>query len=337
LTAAGAATVHATSIKHFLRKTRSDFGNGAYAGVRALWIGRPTNPLPQAPVSSSLLSRWSARRVRVALAVIPLFFATGLFVDWQHDNSIIRRQALEVTRNLTTDAERILAVNDWVYHDKGFGKNAAYFIVPSLGPTPVQVLQRGGDCADKSRLVAAMLNELGIDAGLVMIAPCLHCSFIHTVVEARYEEGRMVVDPTWDIDYPAGNGKYLGVRDLAWTTLGEERLVDLQSQRGAADKIASMPATEAKFEYAVAINWDKNGVTRAIAQAIHLLGYQPDKMFRPRLLEDPKLGLCWFLIAVTVLLTIASVSFLLIYKALVSRTQPGGRDALATDANATDG
>ncbi|HMD65325.1 MAG TPA: transglutaminase-like domain-containing protein, partial [Stellaceae bacterium] len=129
---------------------------------------------------------------------------------------------MAITENLKTDSARIRAINDWVYHNKGFVKNDRYFIVAALGPTPIQVMEQGGECGDKSRLVAAMLTSLGIDAGLVMIAPCQHCGFIHTVVEAQYEAGRMVVDPTWDVDYPTGNGRFLGVRDLAGTNRGRE-------------------------------------------------------------------------------------------------------------------
>jgi hypothetical protein len=225
------------------------------------------------------------------LTAIPFACALGLFVDWQRDNAILHQQAIIITKNLSTDSARIHAVNDWVYHNQGFGKNDHYFIVPTLGPTPIQVLETGGDCADKSRLVAAMLNELNTEAGLVMISPCLYCPFIHTVVEARQESGRMVVDPIWNVDYPAPDGRYLGVRDLAGTNLGRERIAQLQRQRGATDKIAAMPATEATFDYAVAINWDKNAVTATAAAMLRLLGHSPETMFRPRYLEDPKLAL----------------------------------------------
>src|SRR4029077_7186559 len=163
--------------------------------------------------------------------------------------------------------------------------------VSALGPTPGQVMPHGGDCADKSRLVAAMLNNLGIDAGLVMISPSWYCGFIHTVVEARYEGGRMVVDPTWDIDYPTGDGGFLGVADLARTNHGEARLAELRQQRGRTDKIAHMPVADAIFDYAVAINWGKDAVTRAIAATLRLIGYQPETWLRPRMLEDPKLFL----------------------------------------------
>jgi hypothetical protein len=228
---------------------------------------------------------------KTILTVIPFACALGLFVDWQHDNAVLYQKAVMITRNVSTDSARIHAVNDWIYLNQGFGQNHHYFIMPALGPTPIQVLESGGDCADKSRLVAAMLDELNIEAGLVMISPCLYCPFIHTVVEARQERGRMVVDPIWNVDYPAPDGGYLGVRDLAGTNLGRERIAQLQRQRGATDKIAAMPATEATFDYAAALNWNKNAVTVTAATMLRLLGHSPETMFRPRYLEDPKLAL----------------------------------------------
>jgi transglutaminase-like putative cysteine protease len=115
------------------------------------------------------------RYLRTVLIALPFGSALGVFVDWQHDNALLRQQAVEITANLSTDSGRIKAINDWVYQNKGFGKNNHYFIVPALGPTPTQVLEFGGDCSDKSRLVAAMLNELNLDAGLVMVSPCPNC------------------------------------------------------------------------------------------------------------------------------------------------------------------
>jgi hypothetical protein len=238
--------------------------------------------------------------------VIPFACAIGLFFNWREDNAFLRRQALAITAHLDTDSARIHAVNDWVYHNKGFAKNDQYFLVSSLGPTPVQVMEFGGDCADKSRLVAAMLDNLGIDAGLVMISPCWYCGFIHTVVEARYEGGRMVVDPTWGIDYPAGDDRFLGVADLAGTNRGEQRVVELRRQRGATDKIARMPTADASFDYAVAINWDRDVVTRGIAATLRLIGFQPETLFRPRVLEDPKLLLILALLATTTVIVLGS-------------------------------
>ncbi|MGA7864608.1 MAG: transglutaminase-like domain-containing protein, partial [Stellaceae bacterium] len=121
------------------------------------------------------------RYLRTVLIALPFASALGIFADWQHDNALLRQQAVKITTNLNTDSGRIRAINDWVYQNKGFAKNNHYFIVPALGPTPVQVLEFGGDCSDKSRLVAAMLKELNVGAGLVMLSPCPNCGFIHTV------------------------------------------------------------------------------------------------------------------------------------------------------------
>ena len=253
-----------------------------------------------------LPSRRCGRNSIIFGAAIPLICAISLYFNWQQDNAVLRRQALAITAHLDSDSERIRAVNDWVYHNKGFDPNDQYFVVSALGPTPIQVMARGGFCADKSRLVAAILHSIGIDAGLVMISPCLYCGFIHTVVEARYEGGRMVVDPTWNVDYPTGGGRFLGVTDLSGTNRGQERVAELRHQRPATDKIQNMPEADATFEYAVAMNWDKNLVTRSVAAALRLMGYQPESLLRPRLLEDPKLFFLSFLLGLATMMALAS-------------------------------
>jgi hypothetical protein len=117
----------------------------------------------------------------------------------------------------------------------------------------------------------------------------------------------MVVDPTWDVDYPTHDGKFLGVTDLAGTNRGQERVVELRWQRPATDKIAHMPAADANFEYAAAINWKKDLVTRSVAATLAMMGYDPKALLRPRLLEDRKLFLIWFLIGVATSLVLGGL------------------------------
>jgi hypothetical protein len=240
------------------------------------------------------------RRAGWLTGAISLLCAIALFLSWHQDEVVLRQEAMAITENLNTDSARIHAVNNWVYHNKGFAWNDRFFILPVLGPTPIQVMELGGDCSDKSRLVAAMLNSIGIHAGLVMISPCLYCGFIHTVVEAQYENGRMVVDPIWNIDFPTEDGKFLGVMDLAGTSRGRERIVELQHQRPATDKIVSIPEMDAMFDYATAINWNRNIVTRMAIFILRLNGFHPELLFRPRLLEDPKLLLVIMLTVITI-------------------------------------
>jgi hypothetical protein len=258
-----------------------------------------------------LPSRLYCRNIVILAGTISLACAIGLFFDWQQDNAVLRRKALAITAHLDTDSAKIRAVNDWVYHNQGFAPNDQYFVVSALGPTPVQVMERGGDCANKSRLVAAMLNSVGIDAGLVMLSPCppntKNCWFVHTVVEARYEGGRMVVDPTWDVAYPTEDGRFLGVADLAGTNRGQERVAELRHQRAATDKFSHMPDVDANFDYAVAVNWDRDSVSRSVATMLHLMGYRPETLFRPRMLEDPKLFLILVFLAATTVIVLGSV------------------------------
>jgi hypothetical protein len=246
-------------------------------------------------------------RIGAIVALVPAACAICVWYSWVSDNAILREKAVAVTAGLTNTSARITTINHWVYHDQGFGKNDHFFLLPALGPTPNQVLEWGGDCADKSRLVSAMLRQLGIESGLAQIFPCRDCFPIHAFVEAEDEGGhRMVVDPTWDVDYPAGDGRYLGIRDLAGTSRGRDRLAELQRERPPGDKIQSMPPAEATFDFARAVNWQKNFVSRTVASALTLLGYDPDELLRPHFLEDPKLATTLCLLAAAVVLIVAS-------------------------------
>ena len=86
-----------------------------------------------------------SKRVLSLLGIITFACAIGIFSSWRNEEVVLRKQALEITQNLGSDSARIRTVNDWVYHNKGFAKNDRYFMVPSLGPTPLQVMELGGD------------------------------------------------------------------------------------------------------------------------------------------------------------------------------------------------
>jgi len=237
-------------------------------------------------------------RVGAMLAVIPLAGAIGAWSSWEHDNAVLQEEAVAVTAGLTTAGAKISAISHWVYRNQGFGKNDRFFLTPALGPTPIQVLESGGDCADKSKLVSAMLWQLGIASGLAQIFPCENCGPVHVFVEAEYESGRMVVDPLWDVDYPTADGKFLGVQELAGTSRGREHFAELRLRRGMGDKIQYMPEADATYDFARAVNWQKNAFAGAVADGLRLLGYAPEHLLRPHFLEDPKLAITLLLFAV---------------------------------------
>jgi hypothetical protein len=217
-----------------------------------------------------------------------LLFCSGVvtWYGWRLDNIALRGAARAITVHSRSDAETVRALTEWVYRARGFAKNKRSHVIPQLGPTPMQIFDGGGDCADKSRLLAVMLDEVGIPSGLVMVYPCADCPSIHTVVEARTKHGRMIADPVWGVTYPGG------VRDLAGTRIGIEHVAQLKTVAASSDKIHRMPDAEADFTHARA------------------MGRGPQLDVRPRILEDPKLAL-WVLFVVAGLgFTIVAALFL---------------------------
>lgn len=228
----------------------------------------------------------------LALIVLSIFISKS----WRRDNSILCDQAKVVTQHCHNDIERIMAISGWVHANKGFEKNKNYFLsLPILGATPIDVLRNGGDCSDKSRLVAAMLNEVGIKAGLVMLRKAVDQPFTHTVVEAIHERGRMVVDPVWDIAYPGG------IEELAAVDPGPQLVLELQQLRGPQSKIMSVLYEDVNFKYATSINWNKNRFTRFIAAMMRVGGIDPNTIMRPRIFEDPKYLSVWLTLGIALL------------------------------------
>ena len=133
-----------------------------------------------------------------------------------------------------------------------------------------------------------------MDSTLVMLHGCEGCKPTHTVVDVSYEHGRMAADPVFDIVFPAGSGRFYGVRDLkedASRLLS--RLDELKIQRGPANKIAFYNGELESYSWPKTINWDKNIVLRFVAAIIESTGNDPYLVMRPHFLEDPKLFLMY--------------------------------------------
>lgn len=209
---------------------------------------------------------------------------------WTRDNAVLRRVALAESEGFETAAEKSIALNKWVYENQGFGKNESYFLLKNLGPTPVQVLQSGGDCADKSRLLAALLAQIDIHSTLAMLYPCRGCPPVHTIVEVRDVGVTMAIDPVYNLYVPDESGRYLGIKDLAPDPASlSNRIRDLRSARGTDDKINFYTYTSAHFQNARTVNWNRNALTRVAANVIATSGRDPFLVSRPSFLEDPKL------------------------------------------------
>jgi len=235
--------------------------------------------------------------------------ATLLVLGIKRDNKRLDQAiAGELSSHPNTGAF-VEELNRWVYKNQGFAKNRGYFWLKKLGPTSVQVLQAGGDCSDKSRLLAALLKRFGMDSTLVMLHACEGGKATHTIVEARYEGGRMAADPVFDIVFPAGNGRFYGVKELKQDpTIMISRLDDLVAQRGPDDKIAFYQRKTESYNWPKTINWEKNDALLKVAALIEKGGHDPSLLMRPHFMEDPKL----FLLYLSLFFGVATGSFALV-------------------------
>ena len=234
-------------------------------------------------------------RVSSLLAALSCFLLSAwMVVSWERDNRELRAFGAPYLETDGSIGDAIAALTDAVYNKEGFAKNKGFFLFKQLGPTPLQILEQGGDCADKSRLSAAILDEFGIDTTLVMLSPCADCPPGHTVFEARPNAERIASDPVYNIVFPSGDGQYHGVVALRNNPeLLPERLDTLIEERGPQDKIAFYRAAAdgAHYGYPKTINLEKTAATRMLKSVLARFVDDPELIRRPRLLEDPKLFL----------------------------------------------
>jgi hypothetical protein len=235
---------------------------------------------------------------------------------YQSERVILRDKAESIIQDVRADRELLLTrLNEWVYYNEGFKKNPYFFLHPALGPTPSQIMTYGGDCADKSRLLSAMLYELGIDNTLVVLYSKTNLKPTHTIVETREEDFVAVADPVFNIVFPNEDGSLLGVRELRESgKILENRLKYLSQHRLPGDKINFYRTETETYDFPRTINWDKNILTRMAGRMASLWTEDIYLIARPRLLENPYLMAFIITMASSVVLLITGAAMLLTAK-----------------------
>jgi hypothetical protein len=223
-------------------------------------------------------------------ALMMLSLTIYFFSSYAKDKRLLKMLAAQLTAGITSSNDKVRVLNSFVYHNKGFAKNESYYLLQSLGATPVQILDKGGDCSDKSRLLAAMLEQIGIASSLAMLYPCQGCTPVHTVVLAETESGTIVADPVFDLMFPKQAGGYHDVGEM----IGESeilmnRLRMLRSMRGPKDKISFYDESSYHYDFITTVNWSKYRWLAGLSSTLKRLGLEPRLIRRPALLENPKL------------------------------------------------
>jgi|GEM_PF-714172 len=250
------------------------------------------------------------------LGVVMLFAGAGVYVCYRADRLVLRNIAERIVEGANAPAERVVAINNWVHWHGGFVANPQSFVFASMGATPLQVVDGGGDCADKSRLVVALLREVGIASTPVMCFDPKTGRPVHTVVEARLPDREyIVVDPSFNLWFPKKTepGKYYGVLALRNDPgILQSRLREVVSSRNYWMRVNGYRKDRSVYDRASTFNWDKNIATRGMRRVLSLVyGRDVDRLRRPSVLEEPKLAVACAatLLGVSMIACSAALSF----------------------------
>jgi hypothetical protein len=235
--------------------------------------------------------KYVLRNFFLSISLLCLMVSTALFFSYKND----LRQLREIVRNeIAKDGNSpdFVAINNWIYNNKGFVKNQGFFWLKALGPTPLDVLANGGDCSDKSRLLMAMLTSVGIDSSLVMLFNHTNTMSTHTVLEVREENFSSIADPVFNIVFPMQNSGYYGLAAMRDNpNILKNTVRQLLEKRGVHDKISKYDLTNETYQFATTVNWNKNSVLRAASTTLSGMGVEANNLRRPHFLDDPKLFL----------------------------------------------
>lgn len=241
----------------------------------------------------SRIGRAITRGLRIG-GVMMLLAGSAVYLCYRADRAVLRRIAKRIVKGVDTPAEKVRAVNTWVHWHEGFVANEQSYLFSRLGATPLQIVDDGGDCADKSRLVVALLSGIDIPATSAMCFYPPTGEAVHTVVEAHLGgEDYIVVDPSFDLFFPKlEHGKYYGLIELRRDpTILASRLDEITSSRNFWMRINGYRREKSVYDLAATFNWNKNLVTRAARAALALaMGDTVYRIRRPRLLEEPELA-----------------------------------------------
>lgn len=242
--------------------------------------------------------RQLSSNIFIIISIIFLLLSLTCYISYKND--ILYLRSIVRTYISADNSPKVFeSINHWVYQNKGFKKNQDFFLFKSLGPTPIQVLNQGGDCTDKSILLMAMLESIGIDSTLAMLFDVDGKTPTHTVVEVREGQFKAVADPVYDLVFPNPNGGFYGIEDLRKTpALLLNRLDNLIQTRGSLNKIGYYRRVNESYQNASSINLNKNNLLKIISNILEGIGIDARDIRRPHFLDDPKL-----FIAITLFIT----------------------------------
>jgi len=241
--------------------------------------------------------------VLLVIACLACVQAWSLLV-YVDDQRFLESLMNTLARPTLSSSEQVMASLEFFRKLPVVNNDHQYFLLPIFGflrPTPRQIVEGGGDCADRSRLLINLLHIRGIEASKW----ALYSENLipeHAVVEVMMEKGKMVVDPLFGLVFPDGQGGYHNIHDLrSNSNILRSRLNQLQltGVEFGAVAIEKYPLDRYIYQYARTINWDKNSMMKMLYVGFSLVfGNKVNEIPRPYIVEQPALMIFWGMMCV---------------------------------------
>ncbi len=292
------------------------------------------------------------RIARIAVAVFLVFVGIALLVRYQRDN----QQLLEFTKRYVDSSDlpsekatRLLEairestapwggpaeMRDQLASYVKQNRSAITVGVPapsafdqsgffgSLGLTPAEVLERGGPCASKSRLMTTLMHLQGLDAHRLQLYD-EDANVVHSVVEIEVEGGSwMVGDPLYGLYFPRPEGGFYTAAELGADHEIVRMRIDVMMANGTFPKTWRRYDDNYTYQYASPrLAWLPNSPLRRVLYEITELLVGEERMLRakrPYFMERPAL------MALCVVVFLLAVVFLTCLPGLFRRPSSGLR------------
>lgn len=251
------------------------------------------------------MSRWSPPRGWLLATVVVCVVADGaLLAKYLADDAVLRH-VVELDSNLPP-SRKVVTLLDYI--DKNVVKRETTDVsfLPGLSflrPTARQVLEKGGDCADRSRLLIELLRREGVRASKVALHDRQGVPQ-HAVVRADIEDddGSMVVDALFGMYFPDGRGGFYSVHDIR----NDESILENRIRELAPTQphTREYPLELYTYQEPRTINWSKSWGMQQLYRILYaIMGPRVDDLPRPAIVGDPVLLTLVF--AVTTQLVVA--------------------------------
>lgn len=267
--------------------------------------GEPAGRIAQAVRRSTSPPRQSHRTQSMAwlLTVLSFSAAVACYLSYRDDGQLLRRKAEAAVVGTAVDSDRVLALSEYVHNLRGTRANKNFFILPRFRATAAQVLDGGGDCADRSMLLVGLLREVDIPATRALCFDKKTGMPAHTIVEAKVGAGTyMAVDPTYGLYFPKPDGTgYYDLMDLRRDPdIVDRRVDEIAAGRGVVRE-ADRYYLRASVSYGTAstMNWQRNALTQLVhAWLLPRYGHAVYRLPRPLFVEEPKLFAVFLFVSV---------------------------------------